>query len=538
MKKIIVLMMGMLALPACMYFDTPPVCVNVTKLEMPVMFGNNMLLQRDMEAPVWGETTPGATVEVKIAGQTKTATAGKDGKWKLKLDPLKPGGPLIMTVKAGKKSLTFKNVSAGDVWICSGQSNMAWPVSRSINAQEEIKGANYPQIRLFKVANNSNCVEPSTKCRGSWQVCSPSSVKYFSAAGYFFGRMLHKELKIPIGLIGTNWGGTPAESWMPVSALKTDPDFQPIIDRCDKDKADYDKKLKVFKEKYPAWRKEYREYRKKVAQLKKEGKVQEIRKLKRPGRPRRPYGPGNPRTYSVLYNGMIHPLVPYGIKGAIWYQGEANAGRAYQYRKLLPAMVKAWRQAWGEGDFPFLIVQLANYRSTTNDPNRASAWAELREAQFMTTEIPNAAIAAAIDIGEARSIHPLNKQDVGKRLALAALGTTYDRKLVHYGPVYDTMKIDGGKIRLYFKHMGGGLVAKGGELKHFAIAGKNKKFVWANAKIDGDTVLVWSDKVKDPVAVRYAWADNPASANLYNKEDLPAFPFRTDDWPGRTINSK
>ena len=310
MNRIIVLMMGMLVLPAF---------VNAAQLKMPVMFGDNMLLQRGMATPVWGKTAPGTTVEVDIAGQTKTAKADKTGNWMLKLDPLQPGGPLTMTVKSGNETLTFRNVLAGDVWICSGQSNMAMSVFRCNNAKDEIKSANYPEMRLFRVPRNADSAEPLTECKGRWVVCSPATVKYFSAVGFFYGRMLHKELKIPIGLISTNVGGTPVEAWMPLKALQADKDFKPILDRSEYDKPDFAEKMEKYKKEIKIYGAEYKEFRQKLAALKKEGKKPNPKELRRPRRPRQPYGPGNPRSFSVLYNGMIHPLVPYGIKGAIWY---------------------------------------------------------------------------------------------------------------------------------------------------------------------------------------------------------------------------
>ncbi len=529
MKQFISLLLGMLVLP---------VFVNASQLKMAAIFGNNMLLQRDMAAPVWGKATPGATVKVNIAGQTKIAIAAENGKWMLKLDPLKTGGPVTMTVESGNEKLIFTNVLVGDVWFCSGQSNMEWSVFKCGNGREETRMANYPEIRLFKVGRNAERVEPAEDCKGEWKICSPGSVKNFSAVGYYFGRMLHKELKIPVGLIGSYWGGSFIQCWMPRSALESDPDFKPILERNDCDKISYKEKIQIYHERYSKWEKDYKEYWRKRGALIRAKKKWNPKTLPEPKRPKMPYGPDNPMTCSMLYNRMLLPVVPYGIKGVIWYQGESNNWRAYQYRKLQPAMIKSWRQAWGEGDFPFLIVQLANFRKPVTNPNTSQCWPELREAQFMATKVPNTGIVTAIDIGEEKTIHPKNKQEVGRRLALTAMGTTYGKTLVYSGPVYDKMKVEGNKIRIYFTHIHGGLVAKGGQLKHFAIAGKDRKFFWANAEIDGNTVLVWSDKVKEPVAVRYAWADNPSSANLYNKEGFPAFPFRTDGWPGCTMNRK
>ena len=305
--------------------------------------------------------------------------------------------------------------------------------------------------------------------------------------------------------------------------LESDPDFAPILKRYDDAVSRYPQARKEYEQKLAEWKQA-------VEKAKAEG-------TNPPRRPGAPFGPGSPYEPAGLYNAMIAPLIPYGIQGAIWYQGESNAGRAYQYRKLFPDMIKNWRQDWGEGQFPFLFVQLANFMKTRPEPGD-SAWAELREAQLMTLSLPNTGMAVIIDIGEADDIHPKNKQDVGKRLALWALAKTYGKDIVYSGPIYKSMKVDDGKIILSFDHVGGGLIAKGDEqLKGFAIAGADRKFVWADAKIEGDTVVVSSENVSEPVAVRYAWADNPV-CNLYNKEDLPASPFRTDDWPGVTAENK
>jgi sialate O-acetylesterase len=340
---------------------------------------------------------------------------------------------------------------------------------------------------------------------------------------YFFGRELHKNLGVPIGLIHTSWGGTPAEAWTRRGVLKADPDFKPILQRYDEAVAKYPQAKQEHERKLEEWKQA-------VEKAKTEG-------TRAPGRPGEPLGPGHPHSPSGLYNAMISPLLPYGIAGAIWYQGESNAGRAYQYRKLLPAMIKNWRDDWGLGDFSFIFVQLANFMAVKPEPGDSS-WAELREAQSMTLALPNTGMAVIIDIGEANDIHPKNKQDVGKRLALWALANTYKQALEYSGPVYKSSKTEGNRIILTFDDVGGGLMAAPEPpLKGFAIAGADHKFVWADAAIEGNTVVVSSDTVSEPVAVRYAWADNPV-CNLYNKEGLPASPFRTDDWPGVTADSK
>ncbi|TKJ34162.1 MAG: sialate O-acetylesterase [Planctomycetes bacterium B3_Pla] len=482
-----------------------------------------MVLQRDEKVSIWGWADPGEEVMVGVSwiSMKWAVTADKEGKWAFKMNSPKVGGPYQMTL-TGKNEITIKNIMAGEVWVCSGQSNMQWSVKASANAEQEIADADYPDIRLFTVTRKV-AQEPQSDCEGSWTSCSSETVPGFSAVAYFFGRELHKELGVPIGLIHTSWGGTPAEAWTRHEVLEAEADFEPILTRQKNIIANYPQAKKEFELKFQEWKQA-------VETAKAEGN-------KPPGRPREPRRPGHPHSPAGLYNAMIAPLIPYGIQGAIWYQGESNAGRAYQYRKLFAAMITNWRKDWGQGDFPFLFVQLANFKDIKPEPGE-SDWAELREAQTMALSLPNAGMATIIDIGEAKDIHPKNKQDVGKRLALWALGQTYKKKLVYSGPIYKSMKVERGKIRLSFNHVGGGLVGRDDEpLKGFAIAGANRKFVWADAEIDGETVVVGSDGVSRPVAVRYAWADNPV-CNLYNKDGLPASPFRTDDWPGVTVDAK
>lgn len=467
------------------------------------MFSSNMVLQRNVSDPVWGWTQPGQKVTVRIGGQSATATAGSDGKWMVRLRPLPVGGPYSMVVTGPQKE-TFDNILVGDVWICSGQSNMEMGIGNVNNAQQEIASANNPNIRLFTVAKKvayepqSTVIRRDSDLMGQWSVCTPDSIKTggwngFTAVGYFFGRQLQQDEKVPIGLIHTSWGGTIAEAWTSAEALQAMPDFKPTVD--------------------------------KLTQLK--------------ANPANGKQDNNPNVVTVLYNGMIAPVLPYGIKGAIWYQGESNAGRAYQYRTLLPTMIKDWRSRWGVGEFPFFIVQLANFQQSSPEP-KEDAWAELREAQSMTAKtLPKTGIAVTIDIGDAADIHPKDKQTVGKRLALSAEAIAYGRKIEYAGPQYKSMSLtdNGSAIKLAFDHLGGGLEAKGDKLTGFAIAGEDKKFVWADAKIVGNTVVVSSPQVPHPVAVRYAWHINPV-CNLYNKAGLPASPFRTDDWPGITVNNK
>lgn len=492
-------------------------------VKLPAVISDNMVLQWGRKVPIWGWAQPGEKVKVKGSWQwfDTSTKADENGEWMVKIRAPKGPGPYKIAIK-GKNRIILENVLAGEVWVCSGQSNMTFSVSASNDAEQEIASAKYPKIRLFTVERKV-AEQPQSTCKGNWVLCSPETVDNFSAVGYFFGRQLHWGLKVPIGLIHTSWGGTPAGSWTKREVLESDADFAPILERFADLIAKYPEAKKEYDEKLKEWKKA-------VEQAKAEGK-------ETPQRPRAPWGPKHPHRPSGLYNGMIAPLIPYHIAGVIWYQGESNAGRAYQYRKLFPAMIRNWRSDWGQGDFPFLFVQLANWRAVKDEPYE-NAWSELREAQLMTLALPNTGMAVAIDIGDANSIHPRNKQDVGRRLALWAFAKAYGKRLVYSGPIYKSMTVEGNKIVLNFKHIGGGIVAREKEpLKGFTIAGPEREFVWADAKIDGDTVVVSSDKIQKPVAVRYAWAENPI-CNLYNKQGLPASPFRTDDWPGVAFDKK
>jgi len=470
-----------------------------------------MVLQRGVKAPVWGKAAAGEHVTVTFGKQNVKATANQDGHWKTELEPLEAGGPFELTA-VGKNTVTIKNVLVGDVWICSGQSNMEFTVGGVIRSAEESAQADFPQIRHIKVGRVI-ALAPKENVQGQWDVCTPQSVGDFTAVGFFFARQLHLELNVPIGLINTSWGGTPAEAWTSREALEADADLKGYNAQADKMSKDFMNQKEVFEKALDKWKAD-------AEKAKADGKPE-------PKKPSRPSDPStNPHLASVLYNGMLKPLVPIAFKGVLWYQGESNAGRAYQYRKLFPTLIQDWRTQWGGGDFPFLFVQLANFMARKPDPAE-SAWAELREAQTMTLRLPKTGMAVIIDVGEATDIHPRNKQDVGKRLALAAQAIAYGKKIEFSGPLYDALTVEGHAVRIKFKHLGGGLVAKGGELKGFQIAGADKQWSWAQAKIDGETVVVSSAKVAQPTAVRYAWADNP-DCNLYNMVGLPASPFRTD----------
>jgi sialate O-acetylesterase len=476
------------------------------------LFSNGMVLQQGTAAPVWGTAEAGEAVTVSVAGQTAQATADASGKWVAKLPALTAGGPHELVVK-GKNEVKVADVMVGEVWVASGQSNMEWPVKAGSATEQEKASANYPGIRMFTVTK-AVTGKPAKDVAGSWAACTPQTVGNYSAVAYFFAKDLHQKLKVPVGIIHTSWGGTPAESWTPPSVLEADPDLKPIADRARGMMEGFSKQLDDWKQ----------------AAEKADGEGSPLPAMPADLR-------GSPWRPGGLYHAMVAPLVPYAIKGAIWYQGESNAGRAYQYRKLLPAMIKSWRDAWGQGEFPFYIVQLANFTPPPVEPGE-SDWAELREAQAMTARQTNNGLAVTIDIGDAGDIHPRNKEDVGKRLALVALAKTYGKSdVAHAGPEYESMAVEGDKVRIKFRNATGLTTRDGGPVKGFAVAGEDRKWHWADAKVDGESVVVHSPAVTKPVAVRYAWAHNPPT-NLYNAAGLPAVPFRTDDWKGVTADAR
>ena len=436
------------------------------------LFSDNAVLQQGIKVPVWGTADDGEKITVSIAGQTVETTA-TGGRWQVELAPLKAGGPYTLAIDGPNDKIEARNVLVGEVWIAGGQSNMEMKVNNSANAAAEIAASANPKIHLITIPHHQKATKPATNVQGKWVECDPKSVGDFSAVAYFFGRALQKQLDVPVGLINCNVGGTTAERWMSKVAFDAEPALKDMP-RTQKDKGDFD-----------------------------------------------------------LYNGMLHPLIPYGIRGAIWYQGESNAGQAWDYRTLFPTMIKCWRDDWKQGDFPFLFVQLAPYMKISNQP-QDSNWAELREAQLLTTmRSPNTAMAVITDVGDEKDIHPKRKQAVGERLALAARALAYGGKVEYVGPTYESLTISGPEAILHFKHVGSGLVAKGEQLTGFTIAGDDKTFHNAEAKIAGDTVVVSSSDVAKPVAVRFGWANYPV-VNLWNKEGLPASPFRTDDFPAMT----
>ena len=497
------------------------------------MFADGAVLQRGRPVPVWGTADDGEKVTVEFAGQTHATTAAADGKWRVDLNPLVAGGPFVMKI-AGENVVTLKDLMVGEVWICSGQSNMQFALGGATTGPAAIPKANHPNIRLFNVPRRTS-VKPLSGSGGKWTACTPETARHFSAVGYFFGRDLHEALDVPVGLILSSWGGTPAEAWSNIEALEKYPVLRGHVDAAGKNlarypaaAAAYPAKMEAFEKTLKSWKAaggpekliQFKQWQKQAAQAKRDGRPMPKRP---PAAKPQPVAPvladGPPRTPTVLYNGMIAPVIPYAIKGAIWYQGEGNAKRHVEYRTLFPAMIEGWREQWKQGDFPFLFVQIAPFNNM--DPG-------IREAQMLTLDASaNTAMVVTTDVGDATDIHPKRKEVVGQRLALAARGMAYGEKIVSSGPIYQSMVAENGKVTIKFKHVGGGLVAKGGALEGFTIAGADGKFVPAAAEIQGGTVVVSAPGVGEPVAARYGWSGFP-KVNLYNKEGLPASPFRTD----------
>ncbi len=538
------------------------------------LFSDHMVLQSGMAVPIWGTASPGEKVTVTFEGQSKSATTGADGKWMVKLAKLKAGGPNEMTI-AGKNTITIKDVLVGEVWLGSGQSNMTFYVSTKgpghqpygmLDEEKEIAAANYPQLRMFTVKTTKSYV-PEADVEGIWEVCSPATVANFSAAGYLFGRDLNQALKEPVGILLSAYGASTAEAWVPREAMAADPKLKPMLDK-------FDAREDYFKA-HPTGSND--------AEAPPAPQTLNARAgAPRPGAPPTPVrDPAQDQHQpTVLWNGQIAPLVPYAIKGAIWYQGESIVGGAdglMLYPHTMDVMVTEWRKHWGEGNFPFYAVQLAGQKNVSNNPM-------VREEQAKILALPNTGLAITIDTGEATNVHPKNKEPLGDRLSRIALANAYGRKVEFSGPMYASMKVQGSAIRVKFTHAAGlkaaptpnelvGLlpdspvapraaavpgaprtapapvlvtssapnpaaIADAAHLHWFQIAGADQKFVDAEAKIDGDSVVVSSPQVSAPVAVRYAWDDYPDTANLYNSAGLPAAPFRTDSWDALTPIAK
>ncbi|MEN9686741.1 MAG: hypothetical protein RLZZ28_2527 [Bacteroidota bacterium] len=635
------------------------VCSVVKATVQPArIFSDSMVLQRGMKIPVWGWAGPGEKITVQINKQTKSTTAAANGKWRVELDPEKEGGPYVLNIR-GTNLVSVKDVLIGDVWLCSGQSNMEWVVKNSKNSSQEISAANYPQIRHIKVPNTiGDQPKDEFEKLGNWKTATAANIGDFTAVGYFFARELYNQLKVPIGLINSSWGGTDVETWTSREAFQGAEEFKAMINDlprlnldsmvvyqerkmlatiakvqgmlADNVRLTQFKKNDIDESKLPhsklpgLWEQQSLPDIDGVVWFRKEifvkpedaGKPAEISlgviddndetflngkkigstngynlnriykieagilmpgknvmlvKVEDTGGGGGFYGnaddmkitigqtqislAGNwaflveslgkanavgPNSYpSLLFNAMINPLIPFAIKGAIWYQGESNAGRAYQYRKAFPLMINDWRKRWNQGNFPFYFVQLASFNSANGNSEKGSTWAELREAQTLTLALPNTGMAVTTDIGEPKDIHPKNKQDVGKRLAANAFYGSYGMKnTIYRGPVFSRMQVTQDQARIDFVTDGTALQIQGTSLNGFEIAGSDKHFYPAKARLEGNSVVLSSDKVTAPVHVRFGWADDNSNCNLFNKEGFPALPFRTDSWGGITEKIK
>lgn len=492
---------------------TPMVRADVT---LPAVIGSHMVLQREMPITLWGWASPGEEINI-VLGETRAKTAGdSSGNWLVKLPGLPASAePLKLTI-SGKNTIELEDVLVGEVWMGSGQSNMQWSVAASDKPQEEIAAAVYPKIRLFSVPLVP-AGAPAKNVNARWEVCSPQTVPNFSAMSYFFGRELHKSLNVPVGMIATSWGGTRIEPWMPPKAFEGLPELAPERNQIASMRHGYQNALKGHLATVKNWLAAAEQASASAAPI-----------AEPPAFPANPFNSNGAPT--GLYNGMVHPLAPFSIRGAIWYQGESNLGQGMHYYDLMKGLIQGWRDIWGEGEFPFLYVQLAPYAYGAAPTLLPEIW----EAQTAALNYPNTGMAVVTDIGNIRDIHPRNKQEAARRLALWALAKTYGQNDLKYsGPLYDSMAVEGSQIRLKFKHASGLKTRDGKPLSWFAIAGEDKKFTPAEATIDGETVLVKSPQVAAPAAVRFGW-HQLAEPNLANEAGLPASPFRTDRWPDAT----
>ncbi len=506
MKKLVLILASMLWLTSSLHAE----------LKVPAIISDHMVLQQQQVNPIWGWDTPGTKITVTFAGQEYTSVAGVDGKWMVKLAAAPANAQPQTLVIQGTTRREVQDVLIGEVWMCSGQSNMGFVTGQDRKGDLEVAASRFPNVRLMKVPIRGT-QELQTDFRGQWQPAAPESVRGFSAVGFFFGRYIHQVLGVPVGLIDNAWGGSSAEAWVRRQTLDQEPRFKALMESTRKREADLQSEQGKarFEQQIAQWRTASEKARA-------EGKAV----------PRRPedwlanqHRPGN------IFAGMVHPTLGYGLRGVIWYQGESNAGRAHEYRDLFPYMIEQWREEWGQGNFSFYWVQLADFKAEKSEPGE-SDWAELREAQTSTLKLPNTGQAVIIDLGEANDIHPRNKLDVAARLVRWALVKDYGMKLAYRSPEFKGMTVSGNKATLTFDCFGSSLRAFDvAEVKGFAVCGADKTWRWANAKLNGtDKVEVWSDEVGAPVAVRYAWADNPV-CNLMSADCLPVTPFRTDDFP-------
>lgn len=498
------------------------VCVQADVV-LPDVISSGMVLQRDARASIWGKADPGESVSITFGKQTKKTTADKDGKWVIKLNSMRASAtPATLTIE-GRNKIELKDILVGEVWLVSGQSNMQWTLNQAANGEAAVASANHPQIRLFNVSR-AVAFKREAPPLATWVACTPETVRQFSAAGYYFAVELQKELNVPVGVINSSYGGSQAEAWTPVEYLLANPDLKPTVDR-----------TKIWDEERPRVKIQYDEA---IAKWREEAdKAKAAGAVPRPS----PSVPDALRDYRIaasIYDGMIAPLIPFNIRGAFWYQGESNEARAQQYEILLPVMINSWRERWGEGDFPFGIIQLPNYRDQKPEPTD-EAWSHIREAQRRTSlKLAKTGLIVTIDIGEERDIHPKNKLDVGKRMTHWALAEVYSKRSIRSGPTFRNAKpsVSGAELLLTFDDAGAGLKTRdGGSPAEFAIAGADRKWHWAQATIIGrNQVKVWSPSVSQPVAVRYAFNNNPKNPNLMNDSGLLASPFRSDNWPGPT----
>lgn len=481
------------------------------QVKLPAVISNNMVLQRDLKLPIWGTAAAGEKVTVEFNGAKETATADASGKWKVLLPPQKAGGPFDMRI-VGSNELVLTNILVGEVWVASGQSNMEWTVRISGDAEKEIAAANHPQIRLFQVPKLT-AGSPQTDVVAQWKVCSPETIPDFSAVAYNFGREIHTEVGVPVGLINTSWGGSRIEPWTPVEGFAAIPELSQVFDLVKESWKQYAGSVTAYQALQNKWLADS------VAAV-----AAGHNALPAPVAPAHPLNEyGKPTS---MYNAMVHGIVPFGIRGALWYQGESNRGEGMLYHHKMRGLIAGWRTMWGQGDFPFLYVQLAPYRYGSN----FTALPEIWEAQTATLKVPNTGMAVTTDIATINDIHPPNKRDVGQRLARWALVDTYAKTgIVKSGPLYDSMTVEGNKIRIKFKFGAGLKTAESAAVTWFSVAGADKKFVSATATIDGETIVVTAPGVSAPVAVRFGWHEL-AEPNLFNAAGLPASPFRTDDW--------
>jgi sialate O-acetylesterase len=490
------------------------------ELKLPAIIGDHMVLQQKQTNPIWGWDAPGTKVEVTFAGQTKSAEAGADGKWTVKLDPVDASAEPAVLIIEGTSKREVQDVLVGEVWMCSGQSNMGMTVNGDWKGDLEALASNHPNLRLITVPIVGT-QELQNDFSGAWKAATPETIRGFSAVGFFYGRYLHEILGVPVGLINNAWGGSAAEAWVRRETIEKDERFKTLVDGWKAREAQLgsDEAKAAYEVALAAWK----------------TKAEEAKAAGKPA-PTAPPSPdqalkGNARPGNI-FAGMVHPTLGYGIKGVIWYQGESNAGRAWEYAKLFPFMIEQWRAEWKQGDFPFYWVQLADFKAEAPDLFDAQ-WAELRESQTKALSLPNTGEAVIIDLGEANDIHPKNKYDVAARLVRWALAKDYGFKdLPHQSPKYRELSVAGNKATLKFDHVGAGLrTVDVNDVGGFIICGEDRQWVRAQAAITGnDTIEVWADGVAAPVAVRYAWADNPV-CNVLSKGGLPLTPFRTDDFP-------